>query len=58
VTGAIVGDNCRGPEKMMRLKAAYGADFELKAAYGDTGGDKEMLAAAELPGYRVFTGTP
>ena len=43
---------------MVRLKAAFGADLELKAAYGDTSGDREMLAAAELPGYRVFTGTP
>jgi phosphatidylglycerophosphatase C len=58
VTGAFSTPNCRGPEKIVRLKAAFGPDFELKAAYGDTGGDREMLAAAELPGYRVFKGTP
>ena len=58
VTGGFEGPNCRGPEKIVRLKAAFGEDFELKAAYGDTGGDREMLAAAELPGYRVFTATP
>ncbi len=58
VTGRFDGPNCRGPEKMVRLKAAFGPEFELKAAYGDTGGDREMLAAAELPGYRVFKGTP
>jgi phosphatidylglycerophosphatase C len=58
VTGAFSTPNCRGPEKVVRLKAAFGPDFELKAAYGDTGGDREMLAAAELPGYRVFKGTP
>jgi phosphatidylglycerophosphatase C len=58
VTGGFVGRNCRGPEKVVRLKAAFGPDFELKAAYGDTGGDREMLAAAELPGYRVFKGVP
>ena len=58
VTGGFNSPNCRGPEKMVRLKAAFGADLELKAAYGDTSGDREMLAAAELPGYRVFTGTP
>jgi phosphatidylglycerophosphatase C len=57
LTGGFVGRNCRGPEKVVRLQAAFGPDFELKAAYGDTGGDKEMLAAAELPGYRVFKGT-
>ena len=58
VTGAFATPNCRGPEKIVRLRAAFGPDFVLKAAYGDTGGDKEMLAASELPGYRVFTGIP
>ena len=58
VTGAFATPNCRGPEKVLRLKAAFGPDLELKAAYGDTGGDREMLAMAELPGYRVFKGTP
>lgn len=57
-TGAFSTPNCRGPEKIVRLKAAFGDGLELKAAYGDTGGDREMLAAAELPGFRVFTGTP
>jgi phosphatidylglycerophosphatase C len=41
-----------------RLKAAFGPDLELKAAYGDTGGDREMLAMAETAGYRVFKGMP
>ncbi|MGZ6048748.1 MAG: HAD-IB family hydrolase [Phenylobacterium sp.] len=58
VTGNFIGRNCRGPEKVVRLKAAFGPGVELKAAYGDTGGDREMLAAAELPGYRVFKGIP
>jgi phosphatidylglycerophosphatase C len=58
VTGAFATPNCRGPEKVMRLKAAFGDDFELKAAYGDTGGDREMLALAEIKGFRVFGGTP
>jgi len=30
----------------------------LRAAYGDTAGDREMLAMAEEPGYRVFVGEP
>lgn len=58
VTGAFSTPNCRGPEKMHRLRAAFGPDVELRAAYGDTGGDREMLAAAEIKGYRVFQATP
>ena len=58
VAGGFSTPNCRGPEKVVRLKAAFGPDVELKAAYGDTSGDKEMLAMAEITGYRVFKGTP
>ncbi|MBN9480608.1 MAG: HAD-IB family hydrolase [Bordetella sp.] len=58
VVGAFVGGNCRGEEKMRRLRAAYGEDMRLAAAYGDTSGDAQMIAAAEEKGYRVFTGRP
>jgi phosphatidylglycerophosphatase C len=58
VTGGFATPNCRGPEKVARLKAAFGPNMELRAAYGDTSGDKEMLAMAEIKGYRVFQGTP
>jgi phosphatidylglycerophosphatase C len=58
VTGAFATPNCRGPEKVARLKAAFGPKVEIKAAYGDTAGDREMLAMAELAGYRVFKETP
>ncbi|HXA40167.1 MAG TPA: HAD-IB family hydrolase [Phenylobacterium sp.] len=58
VVGGFGTPNCRGPEKVARLKAAFGPDLELRAAYGDTGGDREMLAMAEIKGYRVFKGTP
>jgi len=58
VTGAFAGPNCRGEEKVRRLKAAYGDDLTLAAAYGDTSGDTEMLAIAEEKGFRVFTGRP
>ena len=57
-TGAFVGANCRGPEKVARLSALFGAEARLLAAYGDTGGDREMLAIAAEPGYRVFTQAP
>jgi len=58
VTGAFTGSNCRGEEKVRRLKAAYGEDVRIVAAYGDTSGDAEMLAAAEQPGFQVFTAGP
>ncbi|HEY8003478.1 MAG TPA: haloacid dehalogenase-like hydrolase, partial [Phenylobacterium sp.] len=57
-TGGFATPNCRGPEKVVRLKAAFGDGLALKAAYGDTSGDREMLALAEIQGYRVFEGTP
>lgn len=58
VTGAFAGANCRGEEKVRRLRAAYGDDMKLAAAYGDTSGDTEMIAVAEEKGFRVFTGRP
>lgn len=58
VTGAFASPNCRGEEKVRRLRAVYGPDIRLAAAYGDTSGDTEMLAIAETPGFRVFTGRP
>jgi phosphatidylglycerophosphatase C len=58
VAGAFLGPNCRGPEKVARLKAAFGAKVKLKAAYGDTSGDREMLEMAEIRGYRVFRSRP
>jgi phosphatidylglycerophosphatase C len=56
VTGALAGENCRGPEKVRRLREAFGADVRLEAAYGDTDGDAEMLGLAEEKGFRVFNG--
>jgi len=58
VAGAFASPNCRGPEKIVRLKAEFGPDVRLKAAYGDTSGDREMIAHAEIKGYRAFTGHP
>lgn len=58
VSGAFAGPNCRGVEKVRRLRAAYGPDLTLAAAYGDTSGDREMLAIAAEPGFRVFKARP
>jgi phosphatidylglycerophosphatase C len=58
LAGAFASPNCRGPEKVVRLRKAFGADVHLKAAYGDSSGDREMLELAEIRGYRVFKATP
>ncbi|MFN3930654.1 MAG: HAD-IB family hydrolase [Brevundimonas sp.] len=58
VTGAFAGPNCRGEEKVRRLRAVFGDDLRLAAAYGDTSGDTEMLQIADEQGFRVFTGRP
>ena len=54
LTGALVGNNCRGLEKVRRLQALFGSDLRLEAAYGDSAGDHEMLAIAEESGLKVF----
>jgi phosphatidylglycerophosphatase C len=58
VSGDIDGRNCRGPEKVRRLKDALGPDVVIAAAYGDTEGDREMLDFAEESFLRLFTGVP
>jgi phosphatidylglycerophosphatase C len=58
VTGAFLTPNCRGHEKVVRLQARFGPELRLAAAYGDTAGDREMLAIAATKGFRVFTAKP
>ncbi len=58
LTGALLGRNCRGPEKVRRLREAFGADLRLAAAYGDSAGDREMLALAETAGMNIFKARP
>lgn len=57
-TGALDGPNCRNAEKIVRLKAEFGADVRLVAAYGDSDGDVEMLAFAEGGGMKLFRQKP
>lgn len=50
LTGALDGPNCRGGEKVVRLRAwqaAAGVDGAELWAYGDSAGDDELLAAAD-----------
>lgn len=44
-TGQLVAGNCRGEEKARRVAELVG-DNELSFAYGDTAGDRPMLAMA------------
>ncbi len=58
LTGDLDGPNCRGPEKVRRLRQVFGPDMHLAEAYGDTRGDREMLAAAALGHMKLFKGRP
>lgn len=58
ITGRFASENCRRAEKVKRLRAVYGQDVHLVAAYGDTSGDIEMIAMADEKGFRVFTQKP
>jgi len=53
LTGNIKGQNCFGEEKARRIREAYNlAHYERIIAYGDSRGDREMLALATDPHYR------
>jgi phosphatidylglycerophosphatase C len=55
ITGRIKGINCYGAEKESRIRAAYKLkDFDEILAYGDSSGDREMLALASKKFYRPF----
>ncbi|WP_295676566.1 HAD family hydrolase [uncultured Mucilaginibacter sp.] len=55
VTGKLMGNNCNGGEKVARIKLVYDlADFDEIVAYGDTTGDKPMLALATKSFYKPF----
>ena len=47
LTGRLLGANTRGPEKVTRLREWLGTNPRLAWAYGDSRGDREMLALAE-----------
>jgi phosphatidylglycerophosphatase C len=49
VTGRLLGGNVRGPEKARRLRAWLGPDPVELWAYGDSAGDRELLAMADHP---------
>lgn len=47
LTGRIKGRNCRGPEKVRRIKKAFQSLPEPVFVYGDSEGDREMFTLAE-----------
>ncbi len=58
VTGKLEGKNCRGEEKVQRIKSHYClSDYKEISAYGDTEGDYAMLelAAPEKRYFKPFT---
>jgi HAD superfamily hydrolase (TIGR01490 family) len=56
ITGRIRGKNCFGPEKASRIRAQFNlADYDQVSAYGDSRGDREMLALSNRPYYRRFS---
>jgi HAD superfamily hydrolase (TIGR01490 family) len=55
ITGRIKGRNCHGQEKVRRIREAYNlADFSSVYCYGDTSGDRPMLALGNVKFYKPF----
>ena len=54
----LAGANCRGAEKVRRLRQRFGPALEVCDAYGDSAGDREMLAMAQRGHMRRFTARP
>ncbi|MGM0579217.1 MAG: HAD family hydrolase [Bacteroidota bacterium] len=55
LTGQIAGKNCKGKQKVIRIKQKYNLEeFDTVYAYGDSQGDKEMLSMADRAFYRGF----
>jgi phosphatidylglycerophosphatase C len=53
LTGRLLGANCRGAEKVARLQAWLGEEPYELWAYGDSAGDRELLALAAANGTKV-----
>ena len=54
-TGELIGSNCRRAEKVRRLTVLLGNVAQYRIyAYGDSAGDKEMLAIAAEKFYKPF----
>lgn len=55
ITGNLLTKNCYGQEKVNRIKNQYNLnDYNHIYAYGDSRGDKEMLALANFSFFKPF----
>jgi len=55
ITGRFSTRNCYGEEKVRRLKESYNlTSYKYIYAYGDSIGDKELLALADQKNYQPF----
>ena len=55
VTGKLAGKNCRGQEKVERIKKQYDlSKYRNIFAYGDSSGDREMLELANHKYYKAL----
>jgi HAD superfamily hydrolase (TIGR01490 family) len=55
MTGCINGKNCHGAEKVQRIREAFDlSTYSTIYAYGDTEGDRPMLALAHHAQYKPF----
>lgn len=55
LTGELLGENCIGVEKVKRIKQEFQLEDMIDSyAYGNSVGDKEMLAFANKAYYKVF----
>jgi HAD superfamily hydrolase (TIGR01490 family) len=55
ITGKLLGRNCYGDEKVCRIKEQFDvSSFSRIIAYGDSSGDREMLALAHEAHYKPW----
>ena len=55
ITGKLLGRNCYGDEKVCRIREQFDlTSFDRIIAYGDSSGDKEMLALAHQRYYKPW----
>lgn len=55
LTGKILGKNCHGKEKVIRIEENFTlSEYEKIFAYGDSSGDKHMMKLASVGYYKPF----